>query len=279
MDSLSKTKCLWMYVFHYLEDRYRTITVYSKNIGQTIENKCKNGFVLHDWLTSFDFALGGEHQLLGCFSYATVWMSVHRESEWLCLLGECVEFHTLCAVQSVLGHRLIRFCSPFVNHADLVWVARWSTSAFLVLCLCVHMPDGWCVCVWREGSCHFVLAMYHRALAAASQHTLIRQAFQVDELMPDNNIVWLLEWRCNWLICQCVWGQASEGIQPLEYIHQRAHPPSLPPLPSCILLHSLYFLTSILLVILREAILELVETTQPRWRAGMDGVSGMCIGL
>lgn len=199
MDSLSKTKCLWMYVFHYLEDRYRTITVYSKNIGQTIEN------------------------------YATVWMSVHHESEWLCLLGECVEFHTLCAVQSVLGHRLIRFCSPFVNHADLVWVARWSTSAFLVLCLCVHMPDGWCVCVWREGSCHFVLAMYHRALAAASQHTLIRQAFQVDELMPDNNIVWLLEWRCNWLICQCVWGQASEGIQPLEYIHQRAHPPSLPP--------------------------------------------------
>lgn len=147
MDSLSKTKCLWMYVFHYLEDRYRTITVYSKNIGQTIENKCKNGFVLHDWLTSFDFALGGEHQLLGCFSYATVWMSVHHESEWLCLLGECVEFHTLCAVQSVLGHRLIRFCSPFVNHADLVWVARWSTSAFLVLCLCVHMPDGWCVCV------------------------------------------------------------------------------------------------------------------------------------
>lgn len=117
MDSLSKTKCLWMYVFHYLEDRYRTITVYSKNIGQTIEN------------------------------YATVWMSVHHESEWLCLLGECVEFHTLCAVQSVLGHRLIRFCSPFVNHADLVWVARWSTSAFLVLCLCVHMPDGWCVCV------------------------------------------------------------------------------------------------------------------------------------
>lgn len=54
--------------------------------------------------------------------------------------------HTLCAVQNVLGHRFICFCSPFVNLADLVWVNRWSTSAFLVVCLCVCMPDGWCVC-------------------------------------------------------------------------------------------------------------------------------------
>ncbi len=77
--------------------------------------------------------------------------------------------------------------------------------------LCVSPPGV-------EGMCHSLLAPSHRALAATSQQPLIRQPFQVDELMPDNNVVWLLKWRGNWLILWRVWGQASEERQSLVLI-------------------------------------------------------------
>lgn len=77
--------------------------------------------------------------------------------------------------------------------------------------LCVSPPRA-------EGRCHSLLAPSHRALAATSQQPLIRQPFQVDELMPDNNVVWLLKWRSNWLILWCVWGQASEESRSMVLI-------------------------------------------------------------
>lgn len=109
----------------------------------------ENGLFTTAGLTKFALRRAPTPRLL---SYKDLY--VHHESKRLCLLnlslGECVQFHeshTLCVVQSVLVQRFICFCPPFVIHADLVWVARWSTSAFLVFCLCGHMPDGWCVCV------------------------------------------------------------------------------------------------------------------------------------
>lgn len=61
-----------------------------------------------------------------------------------------------------------------------------NTSMYIYVCvslaLCVSPPGA-------EGRCHSLLALSHRALAATSQQPWIRQPFQVDEPMPDNNVV------------------------------------------------------------------------------------------
>lgn len=69
---------------------------------------------------------------------------------------------------------------------------------FSLSCLSYLFPSFYPLTTWAATLCYC-----HMSECQPPHHSSLWLArpFQVGELLPDNNLVWLLEQRCNWLIC------------------------------------------------------------------------------
>lgn len=88
---------------------------------------------------------------------------------------------------------IYRYSSVPVPHSSFCFSFEFSLSRPSFL-----FPSFYPLTTWAATLryCH----MSERQLPHHSSLWLARP-FQVGELLPDNNLVWLLEQRCNWLIC------------------------------------------------------------------------------
>lgn len=93
-----------------------------------------------------------------------------------------------------MGDLQIYFCSCSL----CCFFCFFPLFEFSLSCLSFLFPSFYPLTTWAA-----ILCYCHMSECQPPHHSSLWLArpFQVGELLPDNNLVWLLEQRCNWLTC------------------------------------------------------------------------------
>lgn len=150
------------------------------------------------WVFS-DVIIRAEIEKQACFycplkNWNYLW-SIYEEVYSVFLICHCSSENTVKVKTECRRWLIYRYSLVPVPHTSLCFLLLWIQPSSPVLRLFIPLSLD-------NLSCQSVLLSHERMPSPLHHSSLwLARPFQVGEPLPDNNLVWLLEQRGNWLIC------------------------------------------------------------------------------